>query len=124
MAQNLELDPTKKDYVLVNGSPVPTDRVLEAVYYSILIPENKWLYGQPGQGSLVYTLENVRRGPSVEQQFASYATDAVRSQVINTGKATQVAVKNLDVSRMGSSNQIDVVPSQTFISDQLDFIPV
>ena len=124
MSQNLQLDPEKKDYVVKNGSPIATDRVLEAAYYSILIPQNKWLYGQQGQGSLVYTLQNQKRVNAVEQQFASYVTDALNTQVVDIGKATQVQVDNISTSRTGSSNQISLVPSQVSLSDQLNFVPV
>lgn len=41
MAQNLQIDPVTKDYVIVNGSPVASDRVLEACYFALLIPQGK-----------------------------------------------------------------------------------
>lgn len=124
MAQNLQIDPTKRDYVVVNGSPVPSDRVLEACYYAMLIPRGKWLYGDTGQGSLLFQLQNVKRSASVEQQFAGFTLDAVQSQVIAVGKATQAAVRNLAASRTGSSNELDVVPSNTQLSQQLNFVSV
>jgi len=124
MAQNLKLNPMKRDYAVVNGSPVPSDRVEEATYYAVQIPQNKWLYGQAGQGSLVYTLQNRKRDASVEKDFAAFAKDAVTKQVVNTGKATAVAVRNLATSPTGTSNEIDVTPSQTPISNQLNFVSV
>lgn len=124
MAQNLQLDPVKQDYVIENGSPVPTDRVLEACYYAMLIPENNWLYGVPGQGSLLYTLEKTKRNASVEQQFSAYTQAAINSQVIAPGKATASQVSNLSVSRNGSSNQVSVIPSNVQLSGQLSFNPV
>lgn len=124
MAQNLKLDPVKRDYVLKNGSPIPSDSVLEASYYALKIPENNWLYGAPRQGSYLYLLEGAKRLPSTEQNFAAYATAAIKSQLIDTGLATDMRVRNLAVSRTGSSNNIDVVPNATQVSNQLNFIGV
>lgn len=124
MAQNLQIDPTKKDYVVVNGSPIPTDRILEATYYAILIPKGRWVYGDPDQGSLLYTLQNTKRSGSIEQNFASYTNDAIRNQLIATGKATASEVKNLAATSTGTSNQINVVPNETQLSDQIDFVSV
>lgn len=124
MAQNLQIDPVKQDYVIENGSPVPSDRVEEAVYFALQIPQGKWLYGQPGQGSLLFTLANQRRNSGVELNFASYASDAIRRQVINTGQATDAQVKNIQATRTGTSNQIEVKPSNTQLSNQLNFVSV
>lgn len=124
MAQNLQLDPKKKDYVVVNGSPVPSDRVLEACYYALTIPQGQWLYGQVGQGSLLYTLENQKRLGTIEETFSAYVRDAINRQVIQNGQATAAQVKNVEATRTGTVNQINVVPSNTQLSDQLNFIPV
>lgn len=124
MAQNLQLDPVKRDYVVSKGSPIPSDRVFEACYYALLIPQNNWVYGVPGQGSFLYTMEGTKRLSSVEQNFAAYAQDAIRTQVINRGKATQVGISNIQATPTGTSNKISVVPNQTQLSDQFDFLPV
>lgn len=124
MSQNLKLDPIKKDYVVENGSPIPSDRVEEATYYAITIPQGKWLYGQPGQGSYVYTLYNKKRTANIEQLFASYVKDAVNTQVIATGKASAVEVRNIESTSTGTSNKIDVTQAESTISDRLDFVSV
>lgn len=124
MAQNLKLDPVKRDYVVENGSPVPSDRVLEATYYALAIPQGKWIYGELKQGSLLYTLSGIKRTAAIEQLFASYARDAVKRQVIDTGQATDVGIKNLSQSTTTSGNQIEVVPSQVQLSNSLGFNPV
>lgn len=124
MAQYLEMDPTTQDYVFNKGSPIPSDRILEAAYFALTVPKNAWLYGVLGQGSLLYTLEGIKRTPSVEQQFASFAKDAINLQLVNTGQAQGVGVKNLEVSRTGTSNQIEVIPTATQIASQLEFNPV
>ena len=124
MSQNLVLDPTKKDYVVENGAPIGSDRVLEASYYALLIPQNNWLYGTTGQGSLLYTLANQRRVSSIEQQFATYATEALKRQVIDKGIGTADQVANESVSRMGSSNKIEVIPAAVQVSTQLNFSAV
>jgi len=124
MAQNLTLDPKKKDYVFVNGSPVGSDRVHEAIYYSILIPKDNWLYGSDNQGSLVYTLENKKRTSGFEQQLSSLVKLAVTNQVINTGKAKSVDVTNVLNTKFGSFNNIDSVPNEQSISNQLGFVGV
>jgi phage gp46-like protein len=124
MAQNLQLDSVKRDYVVVNGSPIGSDRVEEAAYYALLIPQGKWLYGDVDQGSLLYTLDKQKRSSSIEQDFAGYAQDAIKRQVIDTGKATASAVKNFETTRFGTSNLINIVPAQTQLSDQLSFVSV
>jgi len=124
MSQNLQLDPTKKDYVFVNGSPVASDRVLEAAYYALLIPKGKWLYGTANQGSLIYTLNKAKRDSSIEQHFTAYATDAINKQLIDPKLATAVQITNIDTSRTGSSNEIDIVPNTTQVSNNFNFISV
>lgn len=124
MAQNIQIDPKARDYVFVNGSPVPSDRVFEACYYALLIPENNWVYGVPGQGSFIYTLENVKRNSSVEQSFASMAQSALQTQVIDTGKATSVAISNTTATPTATANTLAVVPAATQLSNQLNFVPV
>lgn len=124
MAQNLKLDPAKRDYVTVNGSPVPSDRIEEKTYYALLIPETKWLYVEPGQGSLIWTLEGKKQAPSTEQQLSAFAQDAIKRQLIANGQATSSEVTNIEQTRGGTSNLIRVVQSQTDLSDQLNFVPV
>ena len=122
--QNLKLDPSKKDYVFSNGSPIETDSVLEKCYYALTIPQGQWMYGETWQGSQLFTLENTKRNIALEQLFASYSKDAIKRQVIDLqGAATKVGVRNIAVTRTGSSNQIDVVPSQT-PQTQFNFIGV
>lgn len=121
MSQNLKMDPVKRDYVLQNGSPVPSDRIEEASYFALQIPLKKWLYGEPGQGSLLYTLAGTKRGGAVEQNFSAYAQEALQTQVIAPGKATQATITNIQATPTGTSNNIAVVPNQSQLSNQLDF---
>jgi phage gp46-like protein len=120
MAQNLQLDPTKRDYVVVNGSPVASDRVEEASYIALAIPQGAWLYGTADQGSLLWTLEQ-KRLTTTEQKYASYATDALKRQLIDKGLASAAQVGNIAASRTGTSNQIEVIPSAKQVSTQFNF---
>ncbi len=124
MAQNLQMDPVKRDYVMRDGSPIPSDRVEEACYFPLTIQRGKWLYGAIGQGSLLFTLANQKRSGSIEQQYAGYAQDAIKTQVISVGKASASEVQNIAASRTGTSNQIEVIPQTTQLSQQLNFVPV
>lgn len=124
MAQNLQLDPVKKDYVVINGSPVPSDRVEEASYFALAIQQGKWLYGQVSQGSQLYTLLNQKRTAAIDQLFATYSQDAIKRNVIDTGKASAVQTGNIATSRTGTSNQIEVIPASSQLSNQLNFSPV
>lgn len=124
MAQNLQMDPMKRDYVLKDGSPIPSDRSEEAVYFALLIPQGKWLYGNPNQGSLLYLLQNSKRTNAVEQSFASYASDAVKRQVLSAGIVKDVKVTNLAASRSGTSNEIAVIPNNSRQAEDLTFISV
>jgi phage gp46-like protein len=124
MSQNLKMDPVKKDYVLDKGSPIPSDRIEEAAYFALTIPQDKWTYSEPGQGSLLYTLAGQKRDSSVEQKFASYAKDAINRQLIATGQATDSAIQNTESSNGATKNNIKIVPAQTQLSDQLEFVPV
>jgi phage gp46-like protein len=124
MSQNLQISPQSRDYVVVNGSPVPSNSVEMASYFALTIPEGKWLYGQPGQGSLLFTLKNTKRTSSVEQNFAAYADAALKRQVVATGLATDAKTENLQTSRTGTLNQIEVIPSQVQSSSQFSFTSV
>jgi phage gp46-like protein len=119
-----QIDPVKRDFVLVNGSTVSPDRVYEACYYALKIPDGAWLYGAQGQGSLLYTLQNVKRTSNIEQKFASFSSDAIQRQVIATGKATAQQIENIQATATGTSNQIEVIPSQSPINQQFAFTPV
>lgn len=123
MAQFLKMDPTRRDYVLDKGSSVPSDSVLEASYFAVMIPQN-WLYGDGIQGSLVYTLRGQKRSANVEQRFQDYAKAAINSQVVATGKAASVTATNLEATRTGTSNKLSVVPAESQLADQLNFNPV
>lgn len=124
MAQNLQIEPKSKDYVVENGSPIPSDRVLEASYIALMIQQGKWLYGEVDQGSQLYTLSNVKRTNGIEQQFASYAEDAIKRNVIIPGKGSAVQATNLATNVRATSNQVSVIPAQTELSSQLNFTPV
>jgi hypothetical protein len=123
MAQNLQIDPEKKDYEVKNGAPIATDRVFESVYIALLIPQGRWIYGLPDQGSLIDSLERSKHDSAFEQKFAAYAQSAIKSQVIGTGKATASQVKNLSTSRTSSVNAIGVVPA-VLASPQFSLVPV
>jgi hypothetical protein len=122
MAQNIQINPVTRDYVVVNGSPVSSDRILEKAFIAITIPQGKWLYGAIGQGSLVYTLAQQKRAASLEQLFSQYTQDAIQRQLINTGQAVNSSTTNLQATRTGSSNEINVVPAATQLSNQLSFV--
>jgi phage gp46-like protein len=124
MSQNLLFDPVKKDYIFVNGSPTDSDRIEEAAYYALTIPQNNWTYSTPGQGSLLNTLENIKRDSSVEQKFASYSQDAIKRQLISSGKAIGVSVKNTLASQTATENNINIIPANVQLSNQLNFAPV
>ena len=123
--QNLMLDPVKRDYVLdAKGSPVPTDDVRVSSYIAITIPQGQWLYGDPNQGSQIFTLNSAKRTASIEQQISGYVTDAVDRQVIQTGQATAQQFSNIEATRNGTSNRLAVIPLQTQVSNQLNFVAV
>jgi phage gp46-like protein len=124
MSQNIKFDPLLKDYVFENGSPLPTDNVLEATYYALAIPKNNHLYAEQNQGSLLYKMKNIKKTNSAEQTFAAYAKDAITEQVINTGQASEVSTQNLESTRNGTNNLIQVVPSATQLSEQYEFVSV
>lgn len=124
MAQNLQIDPKSKDYVVENGSPVPSDRVQEASYIALMVPQGKWLYGEVDQGSQLYTLKNIKRTNGIEQTFASYAQDAIKRNVIIPGKGSASQTTNIAANTRATSNQIEVIPAQTQLSNQLNFTPV
>ena len=124
MAQNLLFDPVKKDYVFTNGSPTPTDRILEKTYYALMIPQGKYLYEENRQGSLLHTLEGIKRTSDIEQQFSSYSKEAIDRQLIQTGQATEVEVENLEATKTGTSNSISVTPSAVQLSTEFDFVSV
>lgn len=118
------LDPVKKDYVVVDGSPVPSDRIFEVAYFASLIPQGQWMYGVSGQGSLLYTLEGTKRTGAIEQTYAAYMQDALQRQLIDTNLAESVDTVNLQATPTGTLNQTTIVPKQTQLSNQISFVPV
>lgn len=124
MAQNLIFDPVARDYVFLNGSPQPSSRILEQCYYALAIPQNNWLYGIQGQGSLLYTLIAKKRTSSVEQIFISIARNALNAQVVQTNEASAIGLVNIATSRTGTSNEIEAVQATQQAASQLSFVPV
>lgn len=121
MAQNLIFDPVKKDYVVENGSPLPSDRVLEAAYYALLIPQGKWIYGEPSQGSLLYKMLNQKRKSSSEQQFSSIVKEALDRQLVKTGIASGTEFITTETTRTGTAAEIKVAKNEQLISDEFSF---
>ena len=125
MAQNLILDPKKKDYILSStGASQPSDRVEEAAFYALQIPQNNWLYGTPNQGSQLYTLQNSKRTASIEQQVQGYALDAIERQLIQTGRAIAAQMENVEITRTGNSSLLEIIPDERQLSTQLAFMAV
>jgi phage gp46-like protein len=124
MAQFLKIDPTTKDYVFQNGSPVPSDSITNRAYFALLIPQSKWLYGTPDQGSLLYTLTNQKRSASIEQLLSSYIQVSLQSQLIANGYANQTGFNNIVATSSGSSNQISIVPTAVPVQSNLNFVSV
>lgn len=121
MSQNLAMNPQAKDYVVKNGSPVPSDAIEDKAYFAITIPQGKWQYGEAGQGSLVYTLQNKLRTSSIEQTYASMVNNAIEKQLIDTGQATDVQTTNTQSTSTGTLNNTQVTPSAIPISGSLGF---
>jgi phage gp46-like protein len=124
MGQNTKFDPVKRDYVAEQGSVGTTDDIRVASYFVLKKPKGKWLYGAPGEGSDLHKFQNSKRLSNTEQLFAARSNEAIQSQLIDTGRAEQVTTTNIDSSREGSSNEIEVVPLQADLSDQFEFTPV
>lgn len=124
MGQNLRINPQTKDYELVNGSPVASNRIHEDVYYALMISSGQWIHGEPNQGSELYRLQGIKRTPNIERMFSAFAEQAVRSQVINSGRARQIQTYYLQSARTGSSNQINVEPQNKNVSNTITFRPV
>lgn len=118
------MDPVKRDYVVVNGSPVASDRIYERAYFALAIPRLNWLYGSVHDGSDLYLFQNSKRVPETDRLYATRATQALNDQVVARGDATQVQVSNIASSRSGTSNEIDIQPNQKSISSVLSFSPV
>jgi len=126
MSQNLMLEPSKKDYVVENGSPVATDRLYEKAYYALLIPRLRWLYGfgDAALGSDLYLFRNSKRVPESNQLYAARATRAIEQQLVANGEVSLVNVTNIASSRSGMSNNIALQPNQQSLSTRVAFDPV
>jgi phage gp46-like protein len=124
MAQYIAMNPQTRDYVIVNGSPVESTSVDDPVYFALLIPQGKWLYGTPTQGSLLYTLDGQKNYSKTSQSYAAYAQKAIKTQIIDTGIGSAQQVTNLQSTATGTVNQIGVVPSSQQVSGTLNFTAV
>jgi len=124
MAQNLLMNPLKKDYVVLNGSPVASDTVLDKAYFALMVPQGQWMYSVAGQGSLLYTLQNRMRDAGVEATFSTMVKNAINAQLIQTGQASGVNTQNTETTPTGSANNIAIAPAATTISSQLNFTGV
>lgn len=125
MGQNWQIDPVTRDYVLVNGSPAPTDAVEDSAYFILKIPMGNWAYAEDDkQGSELWRFVRAPRTRNTEKLFASRVLSSLNSQMVATGKAREVRVSNIEATRDGTSNQIEIEPNTSQLSAQLKFNPL
>ncbi len=126
MSQNLMLDPSKRDYVVPNGSPVATDRLYEKAYFALMIPRLRWMYGfgDASLGSDLHLFRNSKKVPESEQLYAQRATRAIEAQLVANGEVAAVNVTNIASSRSGMSNNIALQPNKQSLSTRVAFDPV
>lgn len=105
----------------MNGSPIPSQRIHEDVYFALTIPQGKWLYGTPGQGSRLHELIGVKRTEKTERIFSTLAMNAIQRQIIDTGKASQALISTVESGQFGISNQIEVEPQMKDFASILNF---
>lgn len=122
--QNWTFDPVKRDYVLEQGTFVPTDRVFEKSYFILALPRTRWLYGTATQGSFLWRLKNAKRLASTEQTFSTEVNNALRLQLVAPGQALRANTSNVASSRQGTSNNINITTQEKPKTSGLSFAPI
>jgi phage gp46-like protein len=83
---SIYIDPKTKDYKNLNGQIENQNAVLTEIYMRLMIPKDKYIYGNKKVGSLIYTIAN-KRGIINKTKVEEYVADALKPMVI-AGKIT------------------------------------
>lgn len=89
--QNLELDPSTGDYVIVNGRPVEDNTLNTPSYIRLKASRNSWLFAPDDQWGSDFYLFHVRHLIQNDQALLSVGARALQP-LIDDGRASAVQI--------------------------------
>lgn len=107
MGANWNMDPQKKDYVMVKGAPDQTDSLTIPAYIRMKVKRDTWMYA-PDQryGSNFYKV--VKRNSSQDATFLENLAAEALQPIIDDGRATEITVNTVIAQRSNVGMQVDI----------------
>lgn len=106
--QTWNIDPDKKDYIMVGGSPQQTNSLQVPAYFRLKVKRNKWMYAPDSQyGSDYYTL--VKRPASNSNTRLENIGAVALQPLVDDGRAKSVELTVTQNVRHGTALQTSIV---------------
>lgn len=111
MSQSWDIDPVRKDYILVSGQPKQTDSLTVPSYFRIAVKRTQWLYApDTDYGSDFYLLQK-RRSTSDSSQFENIAAKALQP-IVDDGRSSGISVTTQVLTRGGVGMNVQVTDAR------------
>lgn len=95
MAQNLQIDPSTGDYIIVNGRPVEDGTLNTPAYIRLKVKRTQWMYAPDTKFGSDFYLFQRRHLLSNDQAMLAVAQRALQP-LIDDGRAAAVQVSQVD----------------------------
>lgn len=114
MAETWKINPKTGDYIMENGSPVPTERLLEPAYYRLKASRGKWMYAPNNRWGSDYYLARRRFNGGDLSPLANIG-DRALAPLVEDGRARSAVVSfdtEQQVSRHNAALVADLIDDQ------------
>ena len=118
MSQNWNIDPARKDYVLVGGSPEQTDSLTVPAYFRLRITVGQWLYAPDSNYGSRFA-EIKKRPTGRDTSKIENAASVALQPILDDGRAVSITVETNSANR-SSVGLKTVIERQRGVFDQLE----
>lgn len=107
---NWNMDPQKKDYVMVNGAPQETNSLTIPAYIRLKVKRTQWMYAPNNQYGSDFYLIKKRKTSQDATQLENIAAKALQP-ILDDGRANEITIKTTLANRNAVGLQTDIVDS-------------
>ena len=119
MAQNWNIDPMTKDYVMIGGAPEETDSLTVPAYFRLKITAGQWLYA-PDPRTYGSRFSSIKKRPTGSDATLIESTaKAALQPIIDDGRAVGTVIKTTFSNRHAVGISVEIEKQQGVI-DQLE----
>lgn len=103
------IDPVKRDYIIVNGSPVrdPAAGLGNAVYLRLMTPLGSY-WADPLLGSKLHLLQRTKDLARIERLAKQYAEQAL-APLLNNGRASAIEIRTERIKVGDGSGRLNLL---------------